>query len=296
MHITHYFEGFKEYLSYEKRYSAHTIRAYTDDLIQFSDFLQIDFETQDLHAIKASMVRTWLAKMKDNQVTAKTINRKISTLKTYYKYLQRKEVVTVSPLIHISAPKITKRLPQYVEQGDIRTLFQHVAFADGYTGALQRIIMALLYYTGMRNAELQNLQTSQVDLYSKSLKVLGKGNKERIIPMVAELQEEIDTFLPFRQNITTTETFFLVNEKGDKLYPKFIYNVVKQYLTLVTTISKRSPHILRHSFATHLTNNGAELNAVKELLGHASLAATQIYTHNSIEKLKTIHKKAHPKA
>jgi integrase/recombinase XerC len=125
---------------------------------------------------------------------------------------------------------------------------------------------------------------------------LGKGNKERIIPMVAELQEEIDTFLPFRQNITTTETFFLVNEKGDKLYPKFIYNVVKQYLTLVTTISKRSPHILRHSFATHLTNNGAELNAVKELLGHASLAATQIYTHNSIEKLKTIHKKAHPKA
>jgi integrase/recombinase XerC len=298
MFLADYFKDFENYLTNEKRYSSHTIRAYTDDLIQCNDFLCETYSTIELDQIKATHIRTWLAYLKENTNTAKTINRKISTLKSYYKFLQTKEVVLQSPLIHITSPKISKRLPQYVEQKDIKTLLQHIPFTNDFVGLLHRAIIATFYYTGMRLSELENLQLNHIDLYNNSLKVLGKGNKERLLPIVHELKTEITNYFEKRKEleIIIDPTFFLVNEKGKKLYAKYIYNVVNKYLKLVTTIDKKSPHILRHSFATHLSNNGAELNAVKELLGHSSLAATQIYTHNSIDKLKAIHKKAHPKS
>ncbi len=298
MYSVPYTQEFTQYLSYEKRYSAHTIRAYTDDLSQFFTFIAQEFDELDIAQIKGTFVRSFLATLKDQDITPKTINRKLSTLKTYFKFLLRSQYISVSPLTNITAPKISKRLPQYVEEKDMKTLFQHVEFTHDYEGALHRVILSLFYYTGMRLSELQELQLNQVNIMGSNLKVLGKGNKERIIPIVDELKNELKSYLLQREGleIIINPNHLLLNSKGKKLYAKYIYTTVKRYLGEVTTISKKSPHILRHSFATHLTNNGAELNAVKELLGHASLAATQIYTHNSIEKLKAVYKKAHPKA
>ena len=229
---------------------------------------------------------------------AKSINRKISSLKSFFKYQLKEEVVQVSPMSTIISPKMNKRLPQFVEKADINTLFSYVEFTDDWQGKTDRILLQLLYNTGIRQAELVSLKESQVDHFKSSVKVLGKGNKERIIPVSAALLGLLKSYMAEkRKNFEQfDQETLLVNDKGRKLYPKYVYNVVKKYLSMITTISKKSPHVLRHTFATHLMNNGADLNAVKELLGHSSLAATQIYTHNSIEKLKDIHKKAHPKA
>ncbi len=298
MKTAKYIDEFVQYLTTERRYSSHTIRAYMDDLQQFWSFTLNTFEIEDAALIKATYIRTWLSSLKDEDITSKTINRKISTLKTYYKFLLKKEIVLISPLINITAPKISKRLPQFVAEKDIKLLLQHIAFPEGYLGILHKTIITLFYYTGMRLSELQFIQCNNINLQNKTLKVLGKGNKERILPIVEDLHLQIQQYLTARNNINESvskqDLFLLAN--GNPIYAKFIYNTVKHYLQFVTTINKKSPHILRHSFATHLTNNGAELNAVKELLGHSSLAATQIYTHNSIEKLKNAHKKAHPKA
>ena len=198
----------------------------------------------------------------------------------------------------IISPKINKRLPQFVDKKGMDTLFDHVEFPQDWNGITQRILMQLLYNTGMRQAELLNLKESQVDKHNLAIKVLGKGSKERIIPVSNSLMEALQQYMLQKQATfgNADKIYLLVKDDGVKLYPKYVYNTVKKYLTLVTTIDKKSPHILRHSFATHMMNNGADLNAVKELLGHSSLAATQIYTHNTIEKLKDVYKKAHPKA
>lgn len=249
-----------------------------------------------LAEIAPAFIRSWLASLKENRQTAKTINRKISSLKSYFKYHLREESLEKTPMAGIVAPKIPKRLPQYVEQKDISTLFNDVEFPDTWKGRTDRLLLTIFYNTGMRLAELVNLRENQVS--KNSIKVLGKGNKERVIPMGPELAALIKEYAEQKPKILENPdtNFLLVNEKGKKLYMKYVYLVVKQYLGDVTTIDKKSPHVLRHTFATHLTNNGADLNAVKELLGHSSLAATQVYTHNTIEKLKDIHKKAHPKA
>jgi integrase/recombinase XerC len=197
----------------------------------------------------------------------------------------------------IASPKIPKRLPVYVEQKDTNTLFQHVEFPDDWSGRTDRLILLVFYNTGMRLSELVNLKESQVNAAANTIKVLGKGNKERVIPVSPALIKEISEYMTLKNTLASPDrVYLLVNEKGRRLYAKYLYHAVKKYLSLVTTIDKKSPHVLRHTFATHLTNNGADLNAVKELLGHSSLAATQIYTHNTIEKLKDIYKKAHPKA
>jgi integrase/recombinase XerC len=291
-----YIDEFGQYLLLQKRYSTHTVRAYTDDLVQFSTFVQDTFDQIPLAEIKSSFVRSWLSYMRDEGLTAKSINRKISSLKTFYKYLLKNGIVKNTPLGQIVSPKISKRLPTYLEQQDTKTLLHHIDFEDGYKGILHRTIIATFYYTGMRLSELQQLQTNDLDFLQNSIKVLGKGNKERIIPMANELVLSLQQYMDERKKLQTDRTDLFVNENGEALYHKYIYNTVRKYLGQVTTQKKKSPHVLRHSFATHLTNNGAELNAVKELLGHASLAATQIYTHNSIEKLKEAHRKAHPKA
>jgi integrase/recombinase XerC len=291
-------QHFAEYLKFQKRYSQHTIISYQTDLVAFFDFIELNFGNTALPDIKATFIRTWLAKLKEEGMEAKSINRKISTLKSFFKYQLREESITVSPMGTIGSLKLNKRLPQFVEKADINTLFSYVEFPDSWQGKTDRILLQLLYNTGIRQAELVSLKESQVDAYKNSIKVLGKGNKERIIPVSEDLMGFLKDYVADKRK--TFEKYnadiLLINEKGKKLYPKYVYNAVKKYLSKITTISKKSPHVLRHTFATHLMNNGADLNAVKELLGHSSLAATQIYTHNSIEKLKDIHKKAHPKA
>jgi integrase/recombinase XerC len=289
---------FVDYLKFQKRYSQHTIISYQTDLAAFFDFMELTFGTIPVMDIKPSFVRSWLAAMKEKGMEAKSINRKISTLKSFFKYQFKEQTVTVSPMATIISPKIKKRLPQFVEKADTDTLFTYVEFPDDWQGKTDRLLLQLLYGTGIRQAELISIKENQIDNYKKVIKVLGKGNKERIIPVSDELIAAIKEYTS--QKRKTFEQYdanvLLINEKGKKLYPKYVYNSVKKYLSKITTISKKSPHVLRHTFATHLMNNGADLNAVKELLGHSSLAATQIYTHNSIEKLKDIHKKAHPKA
>ncbi len=291
-------ESFLSHLTFQKRYSQHTIISYRNDLSAFFNFIGKQFDTTTLKEIKALFIRSWLAGLKEDGMESKSINRKISSLKSFFKYQLKQGELLTSPMATIISPKIKKRLPQFIAEKDINTLFKYVEFPDTWEGETHRLILELFYNTGMRQAELVNLKESQIDQGNCNVKVLGKGNKERILPLSKELMELIAKYINDKRNQFDQfdRDLLLVNPKGKRLYPKYVYNAVKKYLSLVTTIDKKSPHILRHTFATHLMNNGADLNAVKELLGHSSLAATQVYTHNTIEKLKNVHKKAHPKA
>jgi integrase/recombinase XerC len=291
-------QPFLDYLRFQKRYSRHTIISYTNDLAGFIDYLAQEYGTLALAEIKPVFIRSWLAKLKNEGMEGKSINRKISTLKSFFRYQLKQQAIIISPMATIVSPKVKKRLPQFVDSGGMEKLFSEVKFTDNWQGKTDRLLLQLLYSTGMRRAELVNLKESQIDYGNYAIKVLGKGNKERIIPAGKELLTYINEYTKAKANELENydSTYLLVNSNGKKITDAYVYNTVKKYLNTVTTIDKKSPHILRHTFATHLMNNGAELNAVKELLGHSSLAATQIYTHNSIEKLKDIHKKAHPKA
>ena len=288
--------SFLEYLKFEKRYSQHTIRSYQDDLTFFFDYLVITFGEIAVPDIKSTFIRSWLAKQKEEGASSKTLNRRISTLRSFFKYQLRQQVITVSPMTTIVTPKQSKRLPVYVEQKDTEVLFQHVEFPDTWEGLMNKMILELLYCSGMRLSELIQCKETQVDLSKRIIKVIGKGNKERILPISPELASELQLYIQQKPTEAQGNPYLFVNENGKMLQPRAVYSFVKKYLGQVTTLQKKSPHILRHSFATHLMNNGADLNAVKELLGHSSLAATQVYTHNTIEKLKEVFAKAHPKA
>ena len=290
-------QPFLDYLKFEKRYSKHTVISYETDLIAFLDFVVTQYGETPLGQLSHIYIRSWLASLKDEGLTAKTINRKISSLKSFFKYQLKTGVIKQTPMVKIVSPKNEKRLPGFVADKDIKTLFEHVEFPDTWQGKTERLLMLLFYNTGMRLSELIHLKDNQVNSSNHSLKILGKGNKERIVPISPEILNEIKNYQKERNDLIAAGVdLLLINEKGKALSPRSVYSSVKKYLSLVTTIEKRSPHVLRHTFATHLTNNGADLNAVKELLGHSSLAATQVYTHNTIEKLKNIYKKAHPKA
>ena len=293
-----YIHTFLDYLKYQKRYSRHTIISYENDLNNLSAFIIAQFGQGELNEIKPTFIRTWLASLKESGISSKTINRKISSLKSFFKFNLKQGIISQSPMDTMISPKASRRLPQFVDKKDINTLFTHVAFADNWNGRTEKLILQILYNTGIRKSELIDLQQRHIDVVNNAIKVLGKGSKERIIPVSKEFTDMLQSYISDKMlNAVISKTdFLLVNEKGNKLDPKYVYNVAKKYLSLVTTIEKKGPHIFRHSFATHLTNNGADLNAVKELLGHTSLAATQVYTHNSIEKLKNIYKNAHPKA
>ncbi len=289
---------FLSYLTFQKRYSRHTIISYENDLTAFFDFISIEFNIINLPEISASMIRSWLASLKENKISSKSINRKISTLKSFFKYQLKMNTIEVNPVSSITSLKISKRLPSFIEQKDINTLFSEVEFLNTWEDKTNRLLLMIFYHTGIRLSELINLKQSHIDKRNSTIKVLGKGNKERVIPVNNILLKEIDNYiLEQKKKIPDIlNDFLLINKKGKKLNPKSVYNIVKKYLANVSTNERKSPHILRHSFATHLTNNGADINAIKELLGHASLASTQIYTHNSIDKLKQIHKQAHPKS
>ena len=289
--------AFLGHLKFEKRYSAHTVRAYADDLEQFTTFLKTEFGTFQLNEVSSAFVRSWMASLKEERLSSRSITRKISTLKSFFKFVIRNGYLGKSPVANIKSPKLSKRLPVYVEAGDMQTLLKDVEYTDDWKGITAKLAIQMLYEMGLRLSELVNCRESQLDIANGQIKILGKGNKERVIPIGVSLQKTLQEYMQAkrREFDNPDVTYLLVNEKGKKLYSKYIYRITTTYLPEVTTIEKKSPHILRHSFATHLSNNGAELNAVKELLGHSSLAATQVYTHNSIDKLKNIHKKAHPR-
>ncbi len=289
-------DQFLDYLKFEKRYSKHTLISYQNDLEQFFQYLVSQFDSPDLEVISATMVRSWLAELKEDEISSKTINRKISSLKSFYKYQLKTGALIKSPMGTIIAPKISKRLPQFVEQIDMDHLFQHMPFSDDWKGRTERLVILLFYSTGMRLSELIQLKESQLDAAHQQVKVLGKGNKERIIPINKDLVDQLQKYIAEKPAKAQVAEHLFVTESGNPLQPRSVYSFINAKLSEVTTIKKKSPHILRHSFATHLMNNGADLNAVKELLGHSSLAATQVYTHNTIEKLKDVFKKAHPKA
>ena len=288
--------AFLAYLQFEKRYSLHTITAYFNDLVQFFDFIETQYDKVALEQISGSMVRSWLAGMKEADMTGKSLNRKISSLKSFFKYQIRQGNLVKSPMETVISPKITKRLPAFVAEQDMEQLLSHLAFAEGWKGYTEKMVIQLFYATGMRLSELIQCKENQLDLSKSVIKVLGKGNKERILPISKILAQELTNYIAEKPAEAKGNPYLFVTEKGKALQPRAVYSFVKFYLSQVTTLQKKSPHVLRHSFATHLMNNGADLNAVKELLGHASLAATQVYTHNTIEKLKEVFAKAHPKA
>jgi integrase/recombinase XerC len=293
-----YITDFTNYLSSEKRYSIHTVQAYQRDLEQFFFYIQSSYEITDIHVVTHVHVRSWLAQLKVDNNENRSINRKISTLKSFYKYLLRNEIVTTSPMSKIISPKNVKRLPVFVHEKNMQDLLEsHSIEACDFKAQTDQLILEILYQTGIRRAELLNIKCSDLDIYNNSLKVMGKGNKERILPLMKEMIEQLKSYILKRDEIVKNQhAILLVMTNGKPVYAKYVHKVVKEYLSTTTTISKKSPHVLRHTFATHLLNQGADLNAVKELLGHANLNATQIYTHNTIDKLKEIHKKAHPKA
>lgn len=287
---------FLNYLTFQKRYSPHTIISYQNDLTTFFEFVFLEYNIRDVKEITAPLIRTWLASLKENKASSKTINRKISSLKSFFKYQLRTNKITFSPVSTISSLKVSRRLPSFIAENDISVLLKSDFFPDDFKGKTDYLIFQILYQTGIRRNELLNLKDSDISKHSAVIKVLGKGNKERLVPVNNQLIQLIDEYISEKKRVFPQETQnLLANKKGKVLYSKYVYDIVKNNLSKVSTNERKSPHILRHSFATHLTNNGAQINAIKELLGHSSLAATQIYTHNSIEKLKEAHKLSHPK-
>jgi len=288
---------FIDHIKFERRLSAHTQIAYRKDLFDWSQFLAQEMNVDQLSQVSPSFIRSWLASLREAGVTPRSIIRKISALKSFYKLLIRNGVLAISPMSQITPPKMGKSLPVFIKEDEAVALGELIAVSsEDWKGMNTRLLVTLFYYTGMRLNELINLKDQQVELDRGQLKVLGKGNKERILPLHASIIEVIKDYIVKRDELfPEKDAYLLLTEKGKRMYPRYAWQLVNQVLTAATTVQKKSPHVLRHSFATHLLNNGADLNAVKELLGHSSLAATQVYTHNTIEKLKEVHKKAHPR-
>lgn len=284
---------FITYLSSEKRFSEHTIKSYTTDLKQFISFLSSEFQIIDeINEISFQIIRTWIASLLEKGLSPRSVNRKISTLKTYFKFLIREGKLIENPMMKVVAPKSKKRLPVFIEEDQIASLLNEVQFEEGFVGQRNKLIIELFYVTGIRLSELINIKISDVDFNNQSIKVLGKRNKERIIPLSSTTINSLNNFIENNQK----NHFLFTNLDGMKLYTKLVYRLVNKYIAKISSVNKKSPHILRHTFATHMLNNGADINAIKELLGHANLSATQVYTHNTIEKLKTVYKQAHPRA
>jgi len=291
-------QSFLDYLKYEKRYSVHTLTSYQTDLVNFFEYIKVQFGDVSLKDINHNFIRSWLAHLKNKGLTSKSLNRKISSLNSFFKYQLKVEMIEATPMVNIISPKVGKRLPVFIKESETKKLIESLRHStEDWKTLNARMLITIYYYTGMRLTELITLKEKQIDFSRSQIKVLGKGNKERIIPVGKEIIEMIKEYQYLKKKkFEQTGDILMVSEKGKKLYPKYAYLMVNKFLGETTTLDKKSPHILRHTFATHLMNNGADLNAVKELLGHSSLAATQMYTHNTIEKLKNVHKKSHPKA
>lgn len=289
-------DRFLAYIQYEKRYSPHTVTAYRTDLDQFFAFLSAQYQITEITDVDHAMIRSWLVFLMEYGDSPRSVNRKLTSLKSFYRFLLKEGVVENNPMRRIISPKTSKRLPEFVESENMAVLFKHFDAGGGFSGIRDSIIIEMFYNTGIRLSELMNLKERDIDFHSDTIKVLGKRNKERIIPFSKKFGLLIKEYIKEKEKTFGAVPELFLTDSGRKMYAKCIYLIVKRHLGSITTLEKKSPHILRHTFATHLLNNGADLNAVKELLGHASLAATQVYTHNTIEKLKEIYKQAHPRA
>ena len=289
-------QDFIQYLRFEKRYSQHTIVAYEKDLQQFSQYLLEQFNLTETEGVAHFHIRSWLAELKEDEHKARTINRKLSSLSSFFKYLMKKGLAEANPVRQLHALKLPERLPTYLKEQEMEHVMEEQAFGEGFRGFTDRLICDLLYQTGMRRSELLGLKESDVEWSLKQVRILGKGNKERLVPVSPMILETIKEYIEEKQNIENCDGgHLLVLESGEPLYAGYVYRVVKRHLGMATTLKKKSPHVLRHTFATHLLNNGANIQAIKDLLGHSSLAATQVYTHINVEKLKEIHKLNHPR-
>ena len=285
-----YIDDFVRYLSLEKRFSLYTVQAYKNDLLEFESFIAQNFQV-DLIDVNHNFIRSWVVALMENAISPRSVRRKISTLSGFYKYLIIRNVLSSSPVDKVPLPKVPKKLPVFVEENTMNFLFDSSFFTSDEIGVRDKAVILLIYHTGMRLSELISVKLSGLDFVKNTVKVLGKRNKERILPFSFET---LKLYLSYREVLGGDYLF--VTPKGEKMYPKLVYRIVHNYLSKVSSLNKTSPHVLRHTFATHLLNNGADLNSIKELLGHANLSATQIYTHNSLEKIKSIYKQAHPRA
>ncbi len=291
---------FLSHLQYEKRYSLNTLTAYRTDLNQFFEYISKEYDTTDITHVTHFYIRSWIVSLMDAKISPRSVNRKITALKSFFRFLLREKVLETNPMVKIQSPKVGKKLPAFIDEAKMQSLFTEIVFEEGFAGARDRVILELFYGTGMRLSELVNLKDNDISFSNQHIKVLGKRNKERIIPISGKLKDILKKYIAERNDWLSknesTYTVLFIDNRCNKVYPKFVYRLVKKYLAQVTTGDKKNPHVLRHTFATHMLNHGADINAVKELLGHSSLAATQVYTHNTIEKLKNIYKQAHPKA
>ena len=289
-------DSFLEYLLLEKKYSSHTIKAYKSDLISLQDFCKLNFDQENISHINYPQIRSWIVLLVDHKLSNRSINRKISSLKSFYKYLQKIKLIDVNPLANHKALKTSRKIQIPFSASEVNTVLSSFSIDHSFEASRDRLIVELFYSTGMRRAELINLRMNSVNFAEKQIKVIGKRNKERLIPLLPSVIKSLEFYIKVRELINSPDSFLFITQKGNKVYETLVYRVINNYFSRVSSKLKKSPHILRHSFATHLLNEGADLNSVKELLGHSSLASTQVYTHNSLEQLKKVYKQAHPRS
>ena len=286
-------KNFLDYLTIEKRYSVHTTVSYKNDLNQFNLYLSESYSGIEFQKVEMIHVRSYMVHLLESKLAKSTVARKVSSIKSLYKFMKKEQLISSSPIQLLETPKLDSRLPVFLKEEEVVNLFEEFKFEDSFSGKRDKMILYLFYQTGIRLSELIGLK--DVDVRNGELKVLGKRNKERIIPLSNNIQPLIDQYLNLKDELGFKKKYFFVTDNGNKLYEKFVYRKVNYYLSMVSSKQKKSPHILRHTFATHMLNNGADLNSIKEILGHENLSATQVYTHNSFQKLKSIHKQSHPR-
>ena len=289
-------DSFLEYLLLEKKYSSHTIKAYESDLISLQDFCRLNFDQENISHVNYSQIRSWIVLLVDQKLSNRSINRKVSSLKSFYKYLQKIKLIDINPLANHKVLKTSKKIQIPFSSSEVNTVLSSFSIDHSFEASRDRLIVELFYSTGMRRAELINLRMNSLNFAEKQIKVIGKRNKERLIPLLPSVIKSLQSYIKKRELINSSDSFLFVTQKGNKVYETLVYRVINNYFSKVSSKLKKSPHILRHSFATHLLNEGADLNSVKELLGHSSLASTQVYTHNSLEQLKKVYKQAHPRS
>ena len=286
-------KNFLDYLTIEKRYSVHTTVSYKNDLNQFNLYLSESYSGIEFKKVEMIHVRSYMVHLLESKLAKSTVARKVSSIKSLYKFMKKEQLISSSPIQLLETPKLDSRLPVFLKEEEVVNLFEEFKFEDSFSGKRDKMILYLFYQTGIRLSELIGLK--DVDVRNGELKVLGKRNKERIIPLSNNIQPLIDQYLNLKDELGFKKKYFFVTDNGNKLYEKFVYRKVNYYLSMVSSKQKKSPHILRHTFATHMLNNGADLNSIKEILGHENLSATQVYTHNTFQKLKSIHKQSHPR-
>lgn len=286
-------KNFLDYLTIEKRYSVHTTVSYKNDLNQFNLYLSESYSGIEFQKVEMIHVRSYMVHLLESKLAKSTVARKVSSIKSLYKFMKKEQLISSSPIQLLETPKLDSRLPVFLKEEEVVNLFEEFKFEDSFSGKRDKMILYLFYQTGIRLSELIGLK--DVDVRNGELKVLGKRNKERIIPLSNNIQPLIDQYLNLKDELGFKKKYFFVTDNGNKLYEKFVYRKVNYYLSMVSSKQKKSPHILRHTFATHMLNNGADLNSIKEILGHENLSATQVYTHNTFQKLKSIHKQSHPR-